>query len=55
MVCWFGSFMVNNASFINFSYIVAVSYSGGGNRKNHRPAEVIDKLDKKCCIEYTSP
>jgi hypothetical protein len=49
MVCWFGSFMVINASFINFSYIVAVSYSGGGNRKNHR--QVIDKLDKKCCIE----
>jgi hypothetical protein len=33
MVCWFGSSMVINASFINFSYIVAVSFSCGGNRR----------------------
>jgi hypothetical protein len=36
-----------------FSYIVAVSFIGGGNRSTHRKP-TIDLQITKCCIEYTS-
>jgi hypothetical protein len=41
------------------SYIVVVSFIGGGNRipgENHRPfSQVTDKLYHICCMEYTLP
>ena len=49
-----------NATFKKyFSYIVAVSFIGGGNWSNRRKLPTCSKsltnFITKCCIEYTSP
>ena len=42
-----------------FSYIVAVSFIGGGNRSTRRKSQTyhipLTNLITQCCIEYTSP